>query len=455
MGLIGYLMPPDGIKTETFNLSFPSPINVMQEKELKEYIELVDINNVFWGHSALKHEIEEAQALAQASEYAKLRKKALKHQYSPSYPNNQIEWIFPLFEALEKAKEKKIRIIHYGDSQIEEDRMSNYLRVALQDSFGGYGVGLVPAIPTIQTASFGQKCSKHLTRYIVYGTQKMRTENGNYGPLGQTAHLTDSATFTFYKLNYRRTRPNTKYFNKITILLDEVQRTTFATLNVNGKIERKSANIGEKSITFYLPDSTQRASITMRGNALIYGFMIDGEETGVQLDNAAMRGCSGTIFTSISAESMLDYYTQNTVPMIIMQFGGNRVPYTKSNSAIATYCEQLTRQIKYLRKISPQSIILFIGPSDMSTNVNGQMTTYPHLEKFIAALRNMCLKNNVAYWDLYKAMGGHNSMIDWVNSTPQLAGSDHIHFTHSGSDEASRMLWEGIMQAYELYKIKE
>lgn len=135
-----------------------------------------------------------------------------------------------------------------------------------------------------------------------------------------------------------------------------------------------------------------------------------------------------------------------------MQFGGNRVPYTKTDKAIASYCEQLTRQIKYLRTISPQSKILFIGPSDMSTNINGTMQTYPHLPKLIDSLRQMCMNNDVAYWDLYGAMGGENSMTNWVNSNPPLAGSDHIHFTYAGSNRASEMLWEGLMKAYELYK---
>ena len=83
------------------------------------------------------------------------------------------------------------------------------------------------------------------------------------------------------------------------------------------------------------------------------------------------------------------------------------------------------------------------------------MQTYPHLPKLIDSLREMCLLNNVAYWDLYRAMGGYNSMVNWVNSKPQLAGSDHIHFTYTGSNHASEMLWQGLMKAYELYKIKE
>ncbi len=451
MGLIGYAIPADGLTVASINMTFPSPQKVMQNNVEYSDKELVDINQVLFGKEAIIKQMKEEKA----SEYIKARRKALSHKYSPSYPNDSIEWIFPLFEALEKASEHKVRVIHYGDSQIEEDRMSNYLRTAMQDTFGGYGVGLVPAIQTIPTSSFGQKCSALLTRYLVYGTQDMRMDERNYGPLGQTALLTDTATFSFYRLNYNKTRPNTKYFNKITILLDKVKQPITATLTTKGSSVTKTANVGDNTIIFNLPDSSTRASIFMSGEALIHGFLVDGGKTGVQFDNAAMRGCSGTIFTSINSESLRNYYTQNTVPLIIMQFGGNRVPYTKTDKGIASYCEQLTRQIEYLRRISPQSKILFIGPSDMSTNINGTMQTYPHLPKLIDSLRQMCMNNDVAYWDLYGAMGGENSMTNWVNSNPPLAGSDHIHFTYAGSNRASEMLWEGLMKAYELYKIQE
>ncbi|MFT6964701.1 MAG: hypothetical protein ACJAWV_004443, partial [Flammeovirgaceae bacterium] len=37
-----------------------------------------------------------------------------------------------------------IRIVHYGDSQIEGDRITEYLRNRLQKRFGGCGVGMIP-----------------------------------------------------------------------------------------------------------------------------------------------------------------------------------------------------------------------------------------------------------------------------------------------------------------------
>jgi hypothetical protein len=46
-----------------------------------------------------------------------------------------------------KLHEKNsVRIMHYGDSQIEEDRMTSFIRSKLQTKFGGTGPGLRPAL---------------------------------------------------------------------------------------------------------------------------------------------------------------------------------------------------------------------------------------------------------------------------------------------------------------------
>ncbi len=455
LGVIGYLIPSTGFNIGKTNIEFPSPQKVMQGNIEYSDKELVDIDQIFFGKEALLKLLKKELEKEIESKYKKVRRDILVHNLSLSYPNDSIEWIFSVFDALENAKKQKVRIIHYGDSQIESDRMSNWLRASLQKKFGGYGVGLIPAIQTIPAASIGQKCSTKLARYTAYGSKNMHMETRNYGPLGQTAKLNSSTTtFTFYNPNYKGTLENTKYFDRITILLDEIESEINAILSIEDEETIEDAIVKNNSITFNLPDSTSKVSITIQGKALIHGFMLDGSNIGIQLDNAPMRGCSGTIFSSINTKSLEYYYKENNIALIILQFGGNSVPFTKSNKAINTYCKQLARQIDYFQNLSPLSKILFIGPSDMSTNIDGKMQTYPHLPKFINALKTMCLSKNVAYWDLYAAMGGKNSMVEWVNTRPQLAGSDYIHFTNIGADYASKMLWKDLMEGYKLYEMK-
>ena len=87
----------------------------------------------------------------------------------------------------------------------------------------------------------------------------------------------------------------------------------------------------------------------------------------------------------------------------------------------------------------------------MATNVDGVMQTYPELPRIVQALKTCCLENNIAYWDLYAAMGGYNSMTQWVNVSPPLAGSDYVHFTPRGADYAAEMLYKSLMNFHAYY----
>ena len=67
----------------------------------------------------------------------------------------------------------------------------------------------------------------------------------------------------------------------------------------------------------------------------------------------------------------------------------------------------------------------------------------------VDSLRNMCLRNNVAYWDLYEVMGGYNSMVAWVKKG--WAGPDYVHFTPAGANYVGKTLAENFATMYELY----
>ena len=63
-------------------------------------------------------------------------------------PNNDITYFDKFFAkaASAKSRDEVVRVLHYGDSQIEMDRISGNLRTYFQTKFGGGGPGLLPAI---------------------------------------------------------------------------------------------------------------------------------------------------------------------------------------------------------------------------------------------------------------------------------------------------------------------
>lgn len=444
LALIGLVMPKDGIRLgkgekKLATLRFVSPKDIlMGESEEEHYVAEVDSSLVM-----------DSAELAKMDESEKMKYEVVAYENAITFPGNDPAWMDEVFAALNQADHYPIRIIHYGDSQIEIDRITSDLRHMMQSEFGGYGVGMIPAIQTVPTTAISQRCNRELKRYIVYGIEG-KLKSRQYGPMGQTAELNGNATFTFSQIGMKGTKPGTKRFGRIGILYENAE-------NVRGEI-----TAGGKKYPFELPadknfvcivlgDSTTRAEVKMQGKALLHGFLLDGNGHGVNVDNVAMRGCSGTIFTSINAESMRSYFGRFNVPLIIMQFGGNAMSYLKPGKSIHTYLNGLRNQIAYLKRLSPGSKILFIGPSDMATKVNGKMQSYPQLPVVVDSLKQMCQASDIAFWDLYSAMGGWNSMVGWVHSSPQLAGPDYVHFTTAGASRASKLLTNAIAKTYEYY----
>ena len=70
----------------------------------------------------------------------------------------------------------------------------------------------------------------------------------------------------------------------------------------------------------------------------------------------------------------------------------------------------------------------------------------------IDSLRHAVLNAGAAYWDLYSVMGGHNSMVQWVNAQPPLAASDYVHFSRGGAERIGDMLCKSLMLYYDYYK---
>jgi len=338
--------------------------------------------------------------------------------------------------------------VHYGDSQIEEDRITSVLREQWQKQYGGGGPGLLPLHQTIPTRTIRQWLSINGVvqttqggpkRYIVYGPRSMRLNQGDvYGVMGQVARMdttlvpgSQTLTMNIEPIDKKR-RPH-NYFNRIRLLADSISSSIYLADTIITSSPHHLIS---------LPDSTTRCELHLQGRGNVYGISLESA-TGIIVDNIPMRGCSGNIFTRIDSTQLADFYRETNTRLIILQFGGNMIPQTENPSTISGYVRTtLRQQIRYIRQCAPQASILFIGPSDMSTRIDGQMTTYPLVPYMDKLLKQMAEEEHIAYWSLYDAMGGYNSMVHWVEVG--LAGSDYIHFTRAGANKIGKQLFNWL-----------
>lgn len=445
LAIISLVFPSDGMKAGTINFEFPSLMSIIGTPE-EESVE----EPVLSPEELLEQRLNALKA-AKDDEFMAFCTNDPTRFF---LPDSDISYFDGFFEALDDAKSKKVRIVHYGDSQIEEDRMTGYLRERFQSAFGGSGVGMLPAVPKSVTHTVSQHISPEETHYyLAYGAGE-RSGNRRYGPMAQIARVTSGTNISF------RTRepenfPHCQKFSEVKVLM---QGSGSFTVNTgNEKIDLvcdSTKTFGETKIyTASLPIPVNSCSLSITGSMNIMSIQLDGK-TGVVMDNVPMRGCSGTMFTNIDRQTLEAFYSTENVGLIILQYGGNAVPYLKGAESISRFAGETKRQIELFHRLAPKAKILYIGPSDMSTSINGNMQTYPMLPEVVKALRQAANEAGAAYWDMFTAMGGKGSMVQWVHSRPQLAGEDYIHFTPKGAMKVSEILYDTFDTYYRYYRFR-
>ena len=93
----------------------------------------------------------------------------------------------PFFDALHRLSadpNSRVRVLHFGDSQLEGDRITMQLRDAYQRNYGGTGFGYVALQPLVAPSSLAFENEEGLVRKTVFGRRDSAFSDRKYGLLG-------------------------------------------------------------------------------------------------------------------------------------------------------------------------------------------------------------------------------------------------------------------------------
>ena len=111
--------------------------------------------------------------------------------------------------------------------------------------------------------------------------------------------------------------------------------------------------------------------------------------------------------------------------------------------------------IQQIKNSFPDATILLISVSDKSYSINKKFQTEPDIPIFVNLQAKIAKEEGVCFWNLYKSMGGYNSMKRWVEEErPRLGNFDYTHLNHQGAKRAADLLYQWLMEEFELYKTK-
>lgn len=345
--------------------------------------------------------------------------------------------LLSFYKALqEDVKKRPVRIGVLGDSFIEADIITGKLRSLLQSEYGGTGVGFMPIVsPAAQYRKTIQQTFSGWTTYSMIHYKKADWKNfclsGFYFTPSEDA---------FVSLKTNKEAP--------------VTQATF--FYINRKHTQINVSVNNQSITVHQPepsDSLQFLSFTDKAlhSVSISVGKVDGftgigvfmnDASGVYVDNFSVRGSSGSVLTTVDKDLSDQLSKRYPYDLIIMQHGLNVI--SPDMQRYPAYKKLMVNAVRHIQSCYPGVPVLMLSVGDKGSKGADGITTHPGVQRLVEVQRQVARETGIAFWDTYKAMGGQNSMVGFVNHKPPMAAKDYTHINYLGGDYIAERLYESL-----------
>ncbi len=360
------------------------------------------------------------------------------------YRNNEAPLLhfFRSLDSLILFGDRKVSILHLGDSHVQAGFFPNEVRVQFQRNLllGNGGRGMI--FPYKLASTNGP---------VEYGIQytgqwshcKMKpSADCATGIAGYAASTTDTNASITVFANHKGNNP-LYHFSQLRILHD----TTDVLLpDIDSLIT--AVEYGKGYTTFTLNHDTTAITIRLRPNDSIagvftlYGIGLDDEDAGIVYHSF---GVNGATVTDWANNALLTQQAALLQPDLIILSLGTNDAYPRYFDTTAFQLEY-RRLLQQLRMAAPGASVILTTPGD-----SYRQRRYYNSNNLLArsALFRLGETEALSVWDFFSVMGGPNSIYEWYRQG--LASADKLHLTQNGYLLQGRLLFDAIMRSYYQY----
>lgn len=345
-----------------------------------------------------------------------------------------------------------VRLAHYGDSQIEGDRITEYLRKYFQKQFGGSGLGYIPFVEQATHHAFKRTLKGNWKNYTIFQNKYKNRYYGLSGCVfrfgtakeGQHKRASINISFPYRRQSYDHLR---LMYGKNEAPFDLAVRNTKDSVVYEHRFP-KSDTVHYVNLPVESMSKGFQLQWESESSPDLYGLFLESK-SGVQIDNFALRGHSGIGLTSIDQYFLKAQLTLLGTKLIIFHYGGNIVPYDSPN--FLWYEQEVYRMLRHYQRALPDASLLVVGVADAGYKKGEKLHAFASVPKIRDAQKRAAERAGVAFWDLYEVMGGSGAILTWAQAKPALVGHDLAHFTPYGQKLVANLLFSALMKEYNRY----
>jgi lysophospholipase L1-like esterase len=356
------------------------------------------------------------------------------------------------FESLYRLKtlnDRKINIVHIGDSHIQADFLTNIVRRHFQQDFGNAGRGLiVPGriagtnepfnIKTTSATKWNVKRCVNPDLPLPIGIGGI-TINTNQANAQLSIYMND------LWIDYA--------FNRVTLFFQkDISSFHFS---IKDSVDRELAFVGsftEEPFVNYsrvlLPQSVTAITIETfksapaQNQATLFGVSLENSRNGILYHSIGVNGARYEHYNAAM------YFTKQTAALMpdlfIISLGTNEAvgyPYLDKN-----FYQHIDKFISSLRSVNPGAKFILVTPPDAYRK---KVKHNPGINQIREQIIQYAVENGLAFWDMYKVGGGDHAADNWKKAG--LLRPDGIHFTKDGYEYQASLLYHALTKTYNEY----
>lgn len=345
---------------------------------------------------------------------------------------------------------RPVRIAYFGDSFIEGDILTGDLRELFQNDFGGSGVGWVDCGSIVN--GFRQTIRHQFDGLEMHDAMNKPYKSELAGIAQRYFIPTGTATITMAGTRYKKHLDSWDQSSFFLKTPDRLQVTV--TINGDTTVVDSLGASDDVQVLVHCGDSVRLHKMSYRlscatGRPLLYGIAHESRR-GVIIDNFSLRGSSGVHIAAVPMQTLRQFAQLRDYDLIIVHFGLNMIDDHNEQGVYTSYKQNMGRSVAHLRAAYPKSSILVISVSDRAQRTADQLSTMKSVETMTAYQQLMAAEQHVAFYNLFKAMGGEGSMAEMVEKG--MANKDYTHINSAGGRHVAKIIYKSLMAAFDIYK---
>jgi lysophospholipase L1-like esterase len=349
---------------------------------------------------------------------------------------------FDALDALEKGERKDaVRIVHFGDSLIASDYISDVLRRRLQKRFGNGGAGFLFVDRPSRFGGLKTRAGDASAGFEITKVPEPLASDGLYGFAG----------VSFQARSSENTRYNLRGAQKATLFYLAQPGGQDIDVVIDGKDAGKIPTVASvrESATAMLPIKAgdKRLEIKTKPGTRLYGVALE-RGPGVTLESIGLPGAYAGAYLKIEEQNFRTSLAARKPDLNIIMLGGNESLRLDNGWASADAIrKELEAFVSRVTTAAPDAACLVVSPfaSGVST-VGAEIRVRKETRVVAAIFREVAATSGCAFWDALQAEGGETSILRFTEA--RLMNADLVHPVRKGADLLGHLFETALQRAY-------